>query len=46
MGANSGTLSQASHGYQSPEGVGVMSALEILRQLGLIVKVRFDTTPQ
>lgn len=46
MEASSGTLPQASHEYQSPEGVGVMSALDFLRQLGLIVEVRFDTTPQ
>lgn len=37
--ANSGTLPQVSHEYQSSEGVGVMSALEFLRQLGLIVEV-------
>eukprot|EP00904_Undaria_pinnatifida_P007610 jgi/Undpi1/397/HiC_scaffold_1.g00393.m1 len=32
------------HEFQSSEGVGVMSALEFLRQLGLIVKVRFHQT--
>ncbi|CAN0061095.1 unnamed protein product [Laminaria digitata] len=40
--ANSGILPQVSHEYQSPEGVGVMSALEFLRQLGLIVEVRLQ----